>query len=109
MARARGRSATVDMTIFLESPWPAIAIGVALELLLAFALVQTGKGKLIAVMVVVALATVGLVVVERMIVTPREEVEDFLYETARLLETNNPPAVLARFSALSPRRNEAQS
>ena len=33
------------MVIFLESPWPILFIGIAVEAVLAFPLVRTGRGK----------------------------------------------------------------
>jgi hypothetical protein len=62
------------VTIFVESPWPILFIGIAAEGVLAMALLQTGRGKfLIAMIGVAAVVVVGLIV-ERLVVTDREAV-----------------------------------
>ena len=97
------------MTWFIESPWPSVALGVGLELILAIALVRSGRGIIIAAMVGVLALTAGLVVLERVVVTETEQVEDTLDEIATALTTNEPSTVLALFSDKSPRRAEVQS
>ncbi|MGD9721617.1 MAG: hypothetical protein AB7O59_05985 [Pirellulales bacterium] len=97
------------MTWLLESPWPAITLGVVLELALGIALVRTGRGMLLVVMAAVLLGTLGLVLVERLVVTEREAVENTLEAAAAALETNDPAAVLALFTPDSPRRAQVTS
>jgi hypothetical protein len=97
------------MTWFIESPWPSLAIGFALEVILAIALVRTGRTAIIAAMVVVLAATIGLLALERVVVTEREEVEDTLDAVAAALESNDVPAVLAAFSPNCPRLGEVKS
>jgi hypothetical protein len=91
------------MTWFIESPWPALALGISLEIILAIALVRTGRAWIVAAMVAALAATVGLLAVERFVVTEREEVEDALDAVAHALESNDMPTVLAAFSPNCPR------
>ena len=97
------------MTWLLESPWPAITIGVVSEIALAIALVRTGRGALLVAMGIVLLATIGLLGLEWVVVTETEEVEDALGALEVALEANDPEQVLALFSPTSPRRAEVES
>jgi hypothetical protein len=97
------------MTWFVESPWPSLALGIALEVALVIALLRTGRAILIAAMVAVLALTTGSIVLERAIVTPYEEVEDALDTVARALESNDTQAVLAAFSANCPRLAEVST
>lgn len=97
------------MTLFVESPWPAITIGVVLEIALAIALARTGRGVLIVAMGLVLAATVGMLAVERLVITEIEEVADALDAVETALVANDPPRVLALFSPTSPRRAEVES
>ncbi len=97
------------MSALLESPWPSLMLGLALEAILIIALVRTGRGKILAAMAVVATATIVLLLVERLVVTEREEVEDALASAAQALVSNDLEALLAIFSPDSPRRGEVQS
>jgi hypothetical protein len=64
--------------IFLESFWPVLLIGIAVEAVLMVALLRTGRGNLLWAMIGVALFTIAGVVVERLVVTQREAVENTL-------------------------------
>jgi hypothetical protein len=97
------------MNWLAESPWPAITVGVVLELGLAIALVRTGRGVLLAAIGLVLLATIGMVALERVMVTETEEVEDALADVEAALEANDAERVLALFSASSRRRAEVES
>jgi hypothetical protein len=97
------------MTWLIESPWPALMMGVSLELCLAIYLVRSGRAVVIAAMVLVAALTGALLLAERWIVTDAEAVEDTLDAAATALEANNPPQVLALFASDSPRRREVES
>ncbi len=97
------------MTWFVESPWPSLMLGVVLEVILTIALVRTGRVAIIGAMVVVFAMTVGMVILERMIVTEAEEVEDSLDRVAAALVANDSPAVLACFSPQCPRLAELRS
>jgi hypothetical protein len=97
------------MTWFVESPWPSLILGIGLEVILAIYLVRSGRAIVIAAMVGVLALTAGLVLLERIVVTESELVEDTLAEVARALAANDSSAVLATFSSNSPRRAEVQS
>jgi hypothetical protein len=75
--------------IFLESPWPVLLIGVAVEAILAVALLRTGRGYLLWVMIgVAALMAVGLLV-ERLVVTERKAIEQTLDAAVAATEAND--------------------
>jgi hypothetical protein len=97
------------MIWFVESPWPILMLGLAIEVVLAIALWRTGRSNIVGAMVAVGMATLGLIVIERMIVTDVEQVEDTLSEAARSLEANDVAGLLATFADDSPKRNEVQT
>lgn len=97
------------MTWLMESPWPALWIGLILEVLLAIALVRTGRGAIIGAMVLVLALSGGLIFLERVVVTEREEVENTLDDIAAAVEANDVQKVLAAFSPKCPRVNEVRS
>jgi hypothetical protein len=97
------------MIWFIESPWPSVVLGIGLEAILAIYLVRSGRAVVIAAMVGVLALVAGLVVLERIIVTETEQVEDTLDEVAQALVANDSSAVLALFSGRSPRRAEVRS
>ncbi len=97
------------MTWFVESPWPSLMLGVVLEVILAIALVRTARGAIVGLMIVVFALTVGMVIVERVVVTETEEVEDALDHVAAALVANDSQAVLACFSPHCPRLAELRS
>jgi hypothetical protein len=101
------------MTIFLESPWPAISIGLFLEAVLVFALLRTGRGAIFAAMAVVALLTGGGVLLDWLVVTDGEEVAATIERGRLAVEANDlervftfisPSAELARTQARGVRR-----
>ena len=83
------------MSPLTEDPTVLIAAGVLIEALLAVALVKSGRTVLIAVMVGVLAVVLAGVVVERLVVTPREEVEATLDDAAREVEHNDVEGVLS--------------
>ncbi len=97
------------MTWLVESPWPSLMFGIGLEIILAIALVRTGRGLILAAMVLVLALLAGMLVIERLVVTETEAVENSLDAVASSLAANDKEAVLAAFSPLSPRRAEVQS
>jgi hypothetical protein len=96
------------MTWLLESPWPALTMGVVVEIVLAIVLVRTGRPAILIAMGVVFLFTAGMLIVELWVVTEGEAIEDALDETAAALEANDTAGVLARFTPASPRRGEVE-
>jgi hypothetical protein len=97
------------MTWLVESPWPAVTLGVVLEVALAIVLVRTGRGAVLIAMGLVLLLTAGMVALEWTVVTETEQIEGLLHAAATALEANDPPRVLALFSPDSPRRAEIES
>jgi hypothetical protein len=97
------------MTWFVESPWPSLMLGFGLEVVLAIALVRTGRAILIAAMVALLALTASLLVIERMVVTEFEAVEDSLDAVARALESGDVPAVMTSFTPTCPRRGEVEA
>ncbi len=94
--------------IFLESPWPILFIGIAVEAVLAVALLRTGRGHLLWAMIGVALFTIAGLIVERLVVTEGEAVEQTLDAAAdavlandldRLLDCISPTAEKTRSDA----------
>jgi hypothetical protein len=72
-----------------DNPLPAILIGGGLAVLFGFGWVQTGKRWPLHWMVVALLITFALVLVERWIVTDREQITQTLYDIADLVERND--------------------
>src|SRR5690606_28804596 len=104
--RSMGRH---EMTTFVESPWPAV--GVCFVLLLAFGalFVHTGRVSIIVAMVAIMAGLVGMIVLERTIVTETEQVEDTLHGIAEHLAANNVPEILAAFAPNCPGIGQARS
>ena len=81
------------MEILVESLWFYVVIGVIAEAILATALVQTGKGVLLWVMLGVAVLTGAGVLLEWLVETEQEKVQNTLYGAAEALCTNEPERV----------------
>lgn len=81
------------MTIFLESPWPALVIGIFAEAILAIVLLRTGRGVLLWAMIGVGLLVGGALWLERAVVTEREEVEAAIDAMAAALGANDQKGV----------------
>jgi hypothetical protein len=75
--------------IFLESPWPILFIGIVAEAALAVALVRTGRGHLMWAMIGVAVFTIAGLIVERLVVTEREAVEQTIDTCVAAVLANN--------------------
>lgn len=84
------------MTWFTENPLPIVLIGVIIEAMLAVVLARTGKRSVLWSIIGVALLVVGAVVLERFIVTPREEIRTALEEVRAIVAANDPPALIKR-------------
>lgn len=93
-----GLSPLVASMVFLESPWPILIIGIVLEAVLAVALVKSGRGVLLLPMGIVALVVVAGVIIERIVVTEKERVEQTLDEAAAAIEADNLDRLLACIS-----------
>ena len=97
------------MTWLVESPWPALTVGVFLEVALAIVLVRSGRAVVLVAMAIVLVATAAMLALELLVVTEIEQVENALAKVATTLEANDPPAVLELFDPKSPRRHEVES
>ena len=87
------------MTIFLESPWPWLLIGIVAEAILAAALVTTRRGALLWGMVgVLGFVIVG-VTIERLVVTEREQVEAVMDGIMSALNANDLERLLRDYVA----------
>lgn len=83
------------MNWLLETPWPAILLGVMAEIILAIVFFTIPRRWVMIAMGVVAALMVGAIVLERFVVTPTEEVESALQQLAASLEANDIPAILS--------------
>lgn len=77
------------MTTLIESPWPAVFFGIIALAILAVVLVRTGRAIVLVAMVGVLVVTLAGVLLERLVVTERERVEDALYGAAAAVEAND--------------------
>jgi len=87
------------MIIFLESPWPWLLIGIVAEAILAAALVTTRRGALLWGMLGVLGFVVGGVVIERLVVTEREQVEAAMDGIVSALNANDLDRLLRDYIA----------
>ncbi len=86
------------MNFFFEDPWKFVIIGLIVEIGLLVMLFRSGRGLWLYWMLGLMLATTALIVIERCVVTDREQVEIELYNVATVLETNDVEGVLSFFS-----------
>ena len=77
------------MAFLLESPWPVLFTGIAIEAGLAIALLRTGQGKLLWWMLLVGVLTLAGFGIERLVVTDREAVTNTLDAAASAVEDND--------------------
>ncbi len=82
------------MTAWLEDPTAALVLGLLAAVVLAVALVRTGRGIHLLALAGVILATLGLVGLEWLVVTEVERVEATVEAGAAALESNDLPRVL---------------
>ncbi len=83
------------MSIFLDSPWPAILFGIIGEAVLAVMLLRSGRGVLLGAMAGVLALSLAGVGVERLVVTDNKLIAAVIYDAAAALEANDLPRVLA--------------
>ena len=95
------------MTWFTENPTPPVVLGTIIAAVFAVVLAKTGKREALYGIVVTAAATIGIVVMNILIVTPREEVTAALDEMRVLVEVGDRPELLKRIdpSAVTLRNN----
>jgi hypothetical protein len=82
------------MTWLLESPVTIIVLGSIVELMLVVALVRTGRGGFLWALIGAGAVTGALVVMERLVVTDREQIEQTFDQLSATLVTNDVAAVL---------------
>ncbi|RIK77065.1 MAG: hypothetical protein DCC68_18125 [Planctomycetota bacterium] len=90
------------MLWIVENPWPVVAAGIAVELFLVVKLFTTGRLKMVMWMVVAAAVVGGYWLVERAIVTDREQIETNLHAVAAAMERNDVAAVEKYIDKASP-------
>lgn len=97
------------MTIFLESPVPALALGVVLGTIAAIMFFSRRSAGPLAALAAIVAATIGLVLLERAVETDREHVVAAVRGVAAAVEANDETGVLARIDpAAVGVRNDAQ-
>ena len=86
------------MSWLFEDPTTVIVAGVILLTLLAAALLITGRMKICLAMAIVAVVFTGLVLVERWVVTEREQVEAIIHDLAAAIVTQQQDRVVSHIS-----------
>jgi hypothetical protein len=90
------------MNWLLDSPFTILLGAVAIGFLLGVAWVQTGKNTFLYSIAGVALAAIGLLVLERTVETDTEKVRKLLYQIAAEIEANDTDAVLQHIVSSRP-------
>lgn len=90
------------MSWLVETPWPAVVLCGVAELALAIMLLRSGRGRLLLAMGGVALLALALVIVERVVVTEREQVEMTLDDLASALKANDVQRAVSFISTSNP-------
>jgi hypothetical protein len=96
------------MSYLVENPWPGLLVAAFIELALGILLVRGGRAWVIIAMAGVLVAAVAFVVIERLVVTDKEEIENSLEMVAGALEAHDVPGVLATLAPEFPRRAEVE-
>jgi hypothetical protein len=98
------------MTALVENPYLILIGGLLLVALFVVLLVQSGRGGFLYAALGSAALCLALLLVERLVVTEREQVEAALDGLAAALETNEVPKVLEFLAPDAPRiRSEAEA
>ncbi len=98
------------MTWFTENPTPPVVLGTIIAAIFAVVLAKTGKREALWGIVITMLATIGIVMMNLLIVTPREEVTTALEEIRLLVEANDRPELLKRIDPTAVQlRNQVNS
>jgi hypothetical protein len=92
----------VLMTWVLEEPIYILVLGLITAAFLGFALMQTGYRSLLHALLAVLALTGGLLLLERMVVTDREQVQAALERIADDVETNDLEAILSHVYSGAP-------
>ncbi len=83
------------MTWLLESPWPALAGGIFAEVALVATFMSTGRVRMVGWMAVVAALTGGLLLIEWLVVTDREQISADVHAAAAAVEKGDVNGVLS--------------
>ena len=75
--------------IFVESPWPILFIGIAVEAVLALLLLRTGLGKFLIAMIGVAVVVAAGLIVEHFVPTDRKAVTQTLDTAVAAVKRND--------------------
>jgi hypothetical protein len=86
------------MTTLVENPVPVIVVAIFAEAVLAVMLVKSGRGVLLGAMAGVLVVALGLVGLERLVVTDRERIEATLDGCAAALQDNDLDGLLGYIS-----------
>jgi hypothetical protein len=90
----------------LESPWPILFTGIAIEAVLAVVLLRTGRGYVLWAMIGTAIIVLVGLVIERLVVTDREAIENGLDAAVAAAEANNIDRLL---DCISPTAQETRN
>ncbi len=90
------------MTWILEEPIYILILGILTLAFLGFALMQTGYRGIFHAMLGVAALTVGLLILERMVETDKEQIESTLQTIARDVEANDLDAIYGHIYSGAP-------
>ena len=90
------------MTWLLEEPIYILILGVLTLAFLGFALMQTGYRKIFHAMLAVVALTAGLLLLESLVLTEREQLEADLETIARDVESNNLETILSHVYSGAP-------
>jgi ketosteroid isomerase-like protein len=90
------------MSWLFDQPISIAAAGTAVVFLLVVAWVQTGRNAFLFSSGGAAVLCVLLLILERNVITPREEVEATVYELAQLVERNDVDAIVKNFVRSKP-------
>ena len=97
------------MTWLLEEPIYILILGVLMLAFLGFALMQTGYRKIFHAMLAVVALTAGLLLLESLVLTEREQLEADLETIARDVESNDLETILSHVYSGAPKtRADAQ-
>jgi hypothetical protein len=78
-----------------DNPLPLFILGLLIQVVLGVILWQSGRGWVMYLMIALAICSLGLLVLEQILVSPSEEIAATLDEIATALETNKVEKVLA--------------
>ena len=90
----------------MEQPLTIAFVGIVVVILLTAGLLQTGRHSLLYAAITAALLTVALVIIERMVVTPREQISATLHVIADRLQQNDVEGVVEFVSSGKPKLRE---